>query len=121
MTVHGEKLSNCVSTFDQDELLNISKMAAMRAKIAVMTKPQLTVFLAEVVVGKVKEFCYNVTFFGISGLNEDSGYGNDSDSVLIHLEEAEEDLGFTANLTEDFLVTKEEWKNVLSKALKSMR
>ncbi len=112
--------SNWIETFDKDELLTISRMAAKRAEISRMTKPELTKLIAEIVVGKVKDVCHNVTVFGISGEDDKAGYGNGGNSMLLHLHEAEEELGFLQSLTEDFLVSKKEWRIALAEAIKSI-
>ncbi len=111
---------NSIPSLNVDELKKISKMAALRAKLLDMSKPELTKFMADIALGKCKEFCYDLIVFGISSSTgkDDEGYGNNNDSVLLQLREDEEDLGFSETLTEGFEVTKKVWRKALADALK---
>lgn len=108
----SESESNSVITMDKNELKKISRMAALRAEIVEMSDAELTKFMAEVSVGKFKEFCYKLVTFGNTS--------NSSERVILLLLEDEPDLGFAERLTDGFEVKHKVWRKALSDALKGM-
>ena len=108
----SESESNSVISMDKGELEKISRMAALRAKIVDMSDAELTKFMAEVSVGKFKEFHYKLVTFGNTS--------NTSERVLLLLLEDEPDLGFSERLTDGFEVKHKFWRKALTDAMKGM-
>lgn len=115
---------NWIESCDAEEIKEICLLAKERVRLLKLTQKERIKFVAEIAVGKVQRHCYNVTVFGTSGdeegMKNDVGYGNNSDSVIIFLEEDNEELGFLLTLYEDMLVKKDVWRQALKDAMSSI-
>lgn len=101
---------NWVTSFKKEELEKIAQLALHRAKIGEMSDSALIKFVAEIAVGKVKNFCYNLTVLG-------RGAKTDDDELILHLTEGEEDLGFLQDMCNDILVKRKVWRKALTDAI----
>ena len=101
---------NWVTSFEKKELEKIAQLAIQRSKIAEMKDSARIRFVAEIAVGKVKDFCYNLTVIG-------RGAKTDDDELILHLKEGEEELGFLQDLCNDILVKRRVWRKALTDAI----
>ena len=100
---------NWVTSFEKKELEKIAQLALQRSKITEMTDSALIRFVAEIAVGKVKDFCYNLTVVGRGAKTDDE--------LILHLKEGEEELGFLQDLCNDILVKRKVWRKALTDAI----
>ena len=98
-----------VTSFEKKELEKIAQLALQRSKITEMTDSALIRFVAEIAVGKVKDFCYNLTVVGRGAKTDDE--------LILHLKEGEEELGFLQDLCNDILVKRKVWRKALTDAI----
>jgi hypothetical protein len=114
---------NWIAATSSKELREICSLAKERARLLKLPIEERIKFAAQIVVGRVKDHCYNVTVLGIDGdeeeIKNDVGYGKDGDSVIIFLEEANEELGFSLNLYEDMHIKKDVWRKAIKDAMDS--
>lgn len=111
---------NWIASCGAEEIEEICLLAKERVRLLKLTQEERIKHMAEIVVGKVHKHTQNVIIFGLSadekGIKNDVGFGSNSDSVLLFLEEHDEELGFLQHLYE-LLVKKDVWRKAIKDAM----